>query len=179
MRYEIDVNGRATHVIVTRREHRLIVSIGDVECVVDAVAAGSQMLSLLVEKRNGSTGTGIVESREIAIARDAVSGQLTLGIGAVAVPVNLNTKRRWGQRDQARAGGNGPQRLTAPMPGKVVRVTAQAGERVTERQAVVVIEAMKMENELRAAREGVVSQVLVQPGQSVEAGALLAVITPS
>lgn len=179
MRYEIDVNGRTTQVAVIRRENRLIVSIGDVECVVDAAPAGAHMLSLLVEKSADPAGGGIVESREIAIARDVVNGQLMLGIGAVAVPVNINAKRRWGQREHGRAGGNGPQRVTAPMPGKVVRVLVQAGDRVSERQAVVVIEAMKMENELRAAREGVVSQVLVQPGQSVEAGALLAVITPS
>lgn len=179
MRYEIDVNGRSTHVTVIRRESRLVVSIGDIECVVDAATAGSHLLSLLVEKGNGDVSAGIIESREIAIARDAVSGQLMLGIGAVAVPVNLNARRRWGQHEQSRSGGTGPQRLTAPMPGKVVRVLAQPGERVSERQSVVVIEAMKMENELRAAREGVVSQVLVQPGQSVEAGALLAVITPA
>ena len=179
VRYEIDVNGRATQVVVIRRENRLVVSVGDVECVVDAATAGAQMLSLLVERSSVSTSTGVIESREISIAKDAATGRLMFGIGAVAVPVNLNARRRWGQRDHGGAGGSGPQRLTAPMPGKVVRVLAQPGDRVNERQPVVVIEAMKMENELRAAREGVVSQVLVQAGQSVEAGALLAVITPS
>ena len=179
MRYEIDVNGRTTQVVVIRRQDRLVVSIGDLECLVDAATAGSQMLSLLVERSSVSSGSGVIESREISIAKDTATGQLMLGLGAVAVPVNLNTRRRWGQNDQAGAGGSGPQRLTAPMPGKVVRVLAQPGERVIERQPVVVIEAMKMENELRAVRDGVVSQMLVQAGQSVEAGALLAVITPS
>jgi biotin carboxyl carrier protein len=178
VRYEIDVNGRATQVVVVRRENRLLVSVGDIECVVDAATAGAQMLSLLVERSGAPSGAGVVESREIAIARDPVTGQLTLGIGAIAVPVHLNPRRRWGQNEHGSDGG-GPQRLTAPMPGKVVRVAAHPGERVSERQPVVVIEAMKMENELRAARDGVVSQVLVQVGQSVEAGALLAVITPS
>ena len=179
VRYEIDVNGRTTQVVVIRRQDRLVVSIGDLECLVDAATAGSQMLSLLVERSSVSSGSGVIESREISIAKDTATGQLMLGLGAVAVPVNLNTRRRWGQNDQAGAGGSGPQRLTAPMPGKVVRVLAQPGERVIERQPVVVIEAMKMENELRAVRDGVVSQMLVQAGQSVEAGALLAVITPS
>jgi biotin carboxyl carrier protein len=64
------------------------------------------------------------------------------------------------------------------MPGKVVRVMARSGDAVQPRQAVVVVEAMKMENELRATRAGTVSEMLVREGQSVEAGALLAVVIP-
>jgi propionyl-CoA carboxylase alpha chain len=63
------------------------------------------------------------------------------------------------------------------MPGKVVRLLAKPGDRVVHRQPVVVIEAMKMENELRATRDGAVAELLVHEGQSVEAGTLLAVIT--
>ena len=62
------------------------------------------------------------------------------------------------------------------MPGKVVRVLVNKGDSVQARQPVVVIEAMKMENELRAGREGTVAEVPVRNGQSVEAGALLALI---
>jgi pyruvate carboxylase subunit B len=62
------------------------------------------------------------------------------------------------------------------MPGKVVRVLVAAGDAVRPRQGLGVVEAMKMENELRAAREGVVREVLVQEGQSVEAGAALIVV---
>ena len=61
----------------------------------------------------------------------------------------------------------------------MVRVLGKSGDAVVHRQPVVVIEAMKMENELRALRDGTVAEVLVQEGQSVEAGTLLAVITPS
>jgi biotin carboxyl carrier protein len=76
------------------------------------------------------------------------------------------------------AGGaaSGPQRVTAPMPGKVVRVLVKPGDAVAARQPVVVVEAMKMENELRAGREGTVSDVQVREGMSVDAGALLLVI---
>ena len=64
------------------------------------------------------------------------------------------------------------------MPGKVVRVLARPGELVRQRQPIVVIEAMKMENELRAARPGTLTELLVREGQSVEAGAVLAVVAP-
>jgi biotin carboxyl carrier protein len=62
------------------------------------------------------------------------------------------------------------------MPGKVVRVLVGPGDTVRARQAVAVIEAMKMENELRAGRDGTVADIQVRDGQSVEAGALVAVI---
>ena len=83
---------------------------------------------------------------------------------------------RAGKRKAAHS-GSGPQRLVAPMPGKVVRVLVKAGDTVRARQPIVVIEAMKMENELRAGRDGVVAEMQVREGQSVEAGTLLAVVS--
>jgi biotin carboxyl carrier protein len=64
------------------------------------------------------------------------------------------------------------------MPGKVVRVLVKVGTSVYPRQPLVVVEAMKMENELRAKRSGIVTELLVQEGQSVDAGALLLVVSP-
>ena len=66
--------------------------------------------------------------------------------------------------------------IRAPMPGLVVRVEVREGDRVSAGAALVVVEAMKMENELRAASDGKVAEIHVRDGQSVEAGALLAVI---
>ena len=62
------------------------------------------------------------------------------------------------------------------MPGKIVRVFVRPGDTVTARQPLVVVEAMKMENELRANRDGTVAEVHVREGLSVEAGAPLIVI---
>ncbi len=74
------------------------------------------------------------------------------------------------------AGAAGAQRVTSPMPGRVVRVLVQPGDEVTARQGLVVIEAMKMENELTAVQGGRVREVTVAPGAAVEAGRLLVVI---
>ena len=73
----------------------------------------------------------------------------------------------------AAAGPIGPAPLLAPMPGMIVRVNVQAGDQVVPGQGLVVIEAMKMENELRAASAARVKSVLAQPGSAVEKGALL------
>jgi biotin carboxyl carrier protein len=178
VRYEIEVNGRVKQLNVHRRGERFAVSLDEHEWMVDAAAVGSHTLSLLIERSaRGIDGAAPRESREISVATDAASGHLVFGIGTVPFSVNLNTRRRWGRKDEGRQHG-GPQRLVAPMPGKVVRVLAAPGDRVVTRQPIVVIEAMKMENELRAAREGSVKEVLVTEGQSVEAGTLLALIAP-
>jgi biotin carboxyl carrier protein len=100
---------------------------------------------------------------------------MTVHIDGVPVEVSINQMRRAGAAAAHSADG-GPQRVTAPMPGKIVRVLVAAGEAVRARQPVAVIEAMKMENELRAGRDGTVAEVLGRQGDSVEAGALLLVI---
>ena len=81
-----------------------------------------------------------------------------------------------------RRGGGGPapvageQRVTAPMPGRVVRVLVKPGDDVAARQGLVVIEAMKMENELASPRAGRVKEVAVAEGTSVESGRLLVIV---
>ncbi len=75
--------------------------------------------------------------------------------------------------------GRGPGVLRAPMPGLVVRVQAQPGQAVTAGSGIVVLEAMKMENELRAQAAGVVTAVRVAPGEAVEKGQVLVEFDPS
>ncbi len=91
----------------------------------------------------------------------------------VPVVVNGRTRRRGTTAD---AGREGLQPVVAPMPSSVVRVLVKPGDAVTARQGLVVVEAMKMENELAAARDGHVKEVSVTEGQLVEAGRLLVVI---
>jgi acetyl/propionyl-CoA carboxylase alpha subunit len=74
----------------------------------------------------------------------------------------------------AAASVEGPSRLIAPIPGKVVRVHVAVGDRVAAGQALVVLEAMKMENELTAEQAGEVVAIHVEAGQTVDAGELLA-----
>ena len=192
MQYEVEVSGKLHQVRVTPRDGRFIVALGDREWIVNAVQVGSNVLSLLID--DGSIGgqadrssgndapysnPGLTRSREISVGSDVATGQLVFGIRTLPLPVVINPRRRFGRGRDSADGQSGPQRIVAPMPGKVVRVLGKPGDAVVHRQPVVVIEAMKMENELRALRDGTVAEVLVQEGQSVDAGALLAVITPS
>jgi len=84
------------------------------------------------------------------------------------VQAETERERRVREMKGMGSGSRGPRPLKAPMPGLVVKVDVQAGETVTEGQGLIIVEAMKMENELQAEANGVVSQVLIQPGEAVE-----------
>jgi acetyl/propionyl-CoA carboxylase alpha subunit len=167
MQYEVEIGGRRLQVVVTRSGDGFAVSVDGRTRQVDAARIDAHTLSLIVDG---------VWSNDVSIATDPVGGLLTVHVGATPVVVALNGRRRWSRRHEGRVSGSGPQRLVAPMPGKVVRVLVKPGDAVQARQALVVVEAMKMENELRASREGTVTEIQAREGMSVEAGALLLVI---
>ncbi len=112
-------------------------------------------------------------SHEVAMVPEA-GGALAVRVDSSYTSASVDSGRRWGRTDDH--GAAGPQRITAPMPGKVVRVLVAKGDRVHARQPLVVVEAMKMENELRAPRDGTVADVAAREGLSVDAGALLVVV---
>src|SRR5579872_4303286 len=87
--------------------------------------------------------------------------------------VAVNDPRRWSSR---RAGAHGHEReeILAPMPGKVVRLLVEPGQAVERGQGIVVIEAMKMQNEMKSHRAGRVAAIPVRAGETVAAGAILA-----
>jgi biotin carboxyl carrier protein len=101
------------------------------------------------------------------------SGAVLVQLPHVDVPVLIDGRRR--RREDSLA-ETGEQRVTAPMPGRILKVLVKPGDEVTAGQALVVIEAMKMENDLKAARPGRVREVLVTEASSVEAGRLLVVV---
>jgi biotin carboxyl carrier protein len=173
LHYEIEVDGRVRRLVVTREQDRFNIAIDGRNLTVNAVRVGANALSLLiVENEAGSTS-----SHEITLATDPVTGQIHVNLGRVVVPVVFNGRRRSGRKEEGGpTGASGPQRVVAPMPGKVVRVLVKVGDAVRARQPIAVIEAMKMENELRAGRDGVIAELPVGAGQSVDAGALVAVI---
>jgi biotin carboxyl carrier protein len=181
VQYEVEINGRIRRVAVQRAGGRVTASIDGRIRQVDAARIDAHTMSLLVDEG--------AASYDVFVSSDPATGLLHVRIGTVVIDVadvthcgfsggpstSPRTARRL-NRDQGGDSGAGPQRIVAPMPGKVVRVGVKTGDAVRARQTVVVVEAMKMENELKAARDGVVSELLAVAGASVEAGALLVVI---
>jgi biotin carboxyl carrier protein len=83
---------------------------------------------------------------------------------------SVRDPRAWRRGDGEGPEAQGRQQVVAPMPGKVVRVLVAAGEAVEARQGLVVVEAMKMQNEIRAPKSGLVDRVFVREGQAVTSG---------
>ncbi|HEU4640962.1 MAG TPA: biotin/lipoyl-containing protein [Gemmatimonadaceae bacterium] len=115
------------------------------------------------------------EVHRVVVRRREGRGHYHLWLDGFTYDVEALDERTRTIRDltAAAAGPAGPAPLVAPMPGLIVRVNVQAGDTVVAGQGMVVMEAMKMENELRATGAGVVSAVHVKAGTAVEKGMVL------
>jgi biotin carboxyl carrier protein len=136
--------------------------------VIDAAWVDSETLSLV----DGSS------VREARIQRRE-GGEIDVALEGRRFHAVVATRAVEGRGRRSAAAGvrvEGVQAISAPMPGRIVRVLVTAGERIAAGQGVVVVEAMKMENELRSPKDGVVKEVRVQEGAAVESGAVLVVI---
>jgi pyruvate carboxylase subunit B len=120
------------------------------------------------------------EVHRVVIRPGASRGNYTLWLDGHRFDVEALDERTRAIRERAgiSAGPSGPAPLLAPMPGLIVRVNAEVGDAVQAGQGLVVMEAMKMENELRAQAAGRVKAVLVAPGAVVEKGAMLIELEP-
>jgi pyruvate carboxylase subunit B len=162
MRYIVAVNGaRST---VEREGDRVIADGVDAPASIEEVGGtplrlvtiGSQVHRVIVRQRAGK-------------------GTYQLWLDGHVYDVEALDERARAIRDlsEASAGPVGPAPLIAPMPGLIVRVSVAEGDEVTAGQGLVVMEAMKMENELRAQGKGRVKRVLAVPGSAVEKGTVL------
>ena len=111
----------------------------------------------------------------VVVRRRESKGHYVLWIDGYTYDVEALDERTRTIRDLTAeaAGPTGPRPLVAPMPGLIVRVLVGPGDTVQEGQGLVVMEAMKMENELRSSGAGRVTRVAVTPGAAVEKGAIL------
>ncbi len=149
---------------IERRNGELVVRVDGREFRIDAAPSAGGRWSLRV--LDGG------QQHELVVVAGADRSGVEVLTRGHRIPVRL----RSGGRARSEGAGDGPDRVLAPMPGKVVRVLVQKGQAVEARQGVVVVEAMKMENELRAGRAGVVQEILVTEGASVDAGTPLVVL---
>jgi biotin carboxyl carrier protein len=170
MTFEIDVNGRSRTVSVERTAPgRFRVSLDGVLHDVDAARLGTYGLSLILD------GDRAI-SREISVTPGSLRGELLVGLEGRVAAVTVNGRRTGRAATDGGAHAHGEVFVVAPMPGRVVRVLVKAGDEVAAKQGVVVVEAMKMENELRSPKAGRVKDVSVAPGTSVDAGRVLVTI---
>jgi biotin carboxyl carrier protein len=116
------------------------------------------------------------ESHEIRVARPS-EDLLKIQTGLREFTAEVTDERSWRGRRLSHVEAEGRQQITAPMAGKVVRLLVTAGEKVEVGQGLLVVEAMKMQNEIRSTKSGTVERLLAQEGQPVNAGEILAWIS--
>jgi biotin carboxyl carrier protein len=171
MDLQIEVNGRTRAVSVELQEGTYRVVIDGVERRIDAAAVDASTFSVLCLSDGRRT------SQEVGLSDTSVPGEIAVHMAAGVASARVMTgASRFGRGAALATQAAGAQHVLAPMPGKVVKVLVAVGDQVKARQGLVVVEAMKMENELRSPKDGRVTQVLVTEGASVEAGRPLVVV---
>lgn len=116
----------------------------------------------------------LINGKSYEVKQESSGSETNVVVGRQRFPTEVRDPRSLRSRRSADSGGEGPKKITAPMPGKVVRILAPAGTAVEHGQAVIVIEAMKMQNELKSPKKGTVKKLSVSEGAAVEAGQSLA-----
>lgn len=119
-------------------------------------------------------GTNVYECR--VSTRPGSKEIVDIDVGAHGFPVTIVDPKRLRSGQNSDRHHHGVAEIRAPMPGKVVRVQIEAGANVEKGAGLVVVEAMKMQNEMKSPRDGVVVSVNVKAGDTVNAGDVLAVV---
>jgi acetyl/propionyl-CoA carboxylase alpha subunit len=185
MMFEVAIGDRVRTVGVVRKGAMLHVDLDGRTHIVDARRISDAVVSMLVQLDGARAPSRCVDvafawqqPAHRSLGGGGTAGDFDVHLDGLTIPVQIRPVGSFGRqkKDGPAAPAVGPQRIIAPMPGKVVRVLVKPGDDVKARQGLVVVEAMKMENELRAARDGRVRDVAVAEGQSVDAGAVLLVV---
>jgi biotin carboxyl carrier protein len=163
MIYDVTIDGKNYRLDLNRADGRWTCHLEGREVEVDAVLARPDVLSL----RIGNTAYEVKSER--------LASDLHLWVGSTRFAAEVRDPRSL--RGRSRAGDHlGPKKIVAPMPGKVVRLLVRAGDEVDLGSGVAVVEAMKMQNEIKSPKKGTVQQVVVTEGAAVNAGDVLAVV---
>ena len=163
MLYDVTIDGKNYRLELNRVNQQWFCRLDGKEMQIDAVLARPDVLSL----RIGNLAYEIKSER--------VANDLHLWVGSRRFAVEVRDPRSL--RGRTRAGeDHGPRKITAPMPGKVVRLLVREGDEVESGCGIAVVEAMKMQNEIKSPKKGTVGKIVVGEGAAVNAGDVLAIV---
>jgi biotin carboxyl carrier protein len=163
MLYDVTIDGKNYRLELNHAEGRWLCRLDGQEVEVDAVLARPDVLSLRIG------------NRAYEIKSEHVANDLHLWVGSTRFAAEVRDPRSLRSRSRA-ADEHGPRKIIAPMPGKVVRLLVRDGDPVEAGAGVVVVEAMKMQNEIKSPKKGTVQRILLSAGSAVNAGDVLAII---
>ena len=176
MVYEVIISSKASSTPAGRsgsKLHRLELekAVGGWECRldgqafhIDAVIPRRDVLSLLVD------------GRSYEIKREQTATDLHMWVGTTCFAVELRDPRSLRSRNKTGGDEKGPRKLLAAMPGRIVRLLVAENSEVEAGQGIVVVEAMKMQNEIKSPKKGIVKKISATPGAAVNPGDVLAIV---
>ncbi len=164
MKLEIELNGKRRSVELSRADGRLNFAIDGRAMTTDAIEVAPGIYSIII-------GGAAFEAR----VEETVAG-LRVTAGQTEFLLAVQDPRKWNPTRSGALEAEGPQRVLAPMPGRVIRILVKSGDTVEAGQGIAVVEAMKMQNEVRSPKSGTVERLLVRENQAVSAGEALIII---
>ena len=164
MKLQIEIAGKKRRVELTQAGERPVWTMDGQRLEADATAVSPGIYSILI---NG-------KSFDVRVER--LDSQLRVIAGGREFSVLAQDEREWRRNRAGSVEAEGRQQVLAPMPGKIVRVLVSAGDTVRAGQGLLVVEAMKMQNEIRAPKSGTIDRVRVVEGQTVNAGEVVVIV---
>jgi len=172
MLYDIVLSGRVYCLELQKKDEKWQCRLDGREMLVQAVQISADTISVLI----GGKSFEVKHESGVRGRLPHTGGGIAVLIRGTRYEVSVADPRSWRGRRRALQGEAGPQTLVASMPGKVVRVLAEEDDTLTAGQGIVVVEAMKMQNEIRSPRAGVLKKMLAHEGMRVNAGDVLAIV---
>jgi biotin carboxyl carrier protein len=160
----VQIDGKSYRLELERTDRGWRCRLDGREVPVDAVLARRDVLSVLIE------------GKAYEIMRERTATDLHLWVGGVRYAAELRDPRSLRSRKGGAGDDSGPRKLIAPMPGKVIRVLLREKAEVEPGQSILVMEAMKMQNEIKSPRRGTIQKILATEGSNVNAGDVLVIV---
>jgi biotin carboxyl carrier protein len=164
MVYEVMVDGKPHRLELEKAASRWECRLDGKPVNIDAVITRHNVLSLLVD------------GRAYEIKREQTATDLHIWVGTTCFAVELRDPRSLRSRNLAAEDEKGPRKIFAPMPGRIVRLLVVENSDVEAGQGIVVVEAMKMQNEIKSPKKGIVKKISATPGTAVNPGDVLAIV---
>jgi biotin carboxyl carrier protein len=164
MTYDVTIDGTNYSLELEREGAQWQCKLNGERIDIDAVLTRPDVVSLLIG------------GKAYEIKRERTAVDMHLWVGSVRYPASVRDPRSLRSRRTGASDQRGPQRLVALMPGKVVRILAPESTHVEAGEGIVVMEAMKMQNEIKSLRKGTVTKIVAAEGTRVNAGDLLAIV---
>ena len=164
MVYDVVVGGKSYRLELDKADSGWKCRLDGKEIRVDAVVPSRDVLSLLVD------------GKSFEVKREEVAHDLHLWVGSTRFGVELRDPRSLRSRKGSAVDEKGPRKIVAPMPGRVVRLLVAEQAEVEAGQGIIVVEAMKMQNEIKSPKKGLIKKIAATAGAAVNAGDVLAIV---